>query len=249
MHSFLRIVTVFIVLGYMSSCTESSPSSSDLATEEARVIDAPARAELPTDSPNTIWPDLDPYWYQGKAEISTYDLEQVRYGAVHPGELTLIFVTEDFLTDKQVKNDRYQNPNSTKVLKTNQLRRFTTGVYDYSVMSSVFTPVKRNEEPQTLKVTTSAQDWCGQSFSQLNHNEASTFNWQWNSYFEAEGDRDGEVSADLIEDEVLNLIRMGGAPTLARGRISVLPPLEVLLLNHLAVEPIQAEAEVSEYSG
>ncbi|MEM8584175.1 MAG: septum formation inhibitor Maf [Bacteroidota bacterium] len=250
MQFLIRFGVVSILAATLAGCAEPSADTTDqISAEEARVLDAPVRAELPTANPGSAWPDLDPYWYQGKAEISTYDLQQVRYGAVHPGELTLIFVTEDFLTDKQVKNDRYQNPNSTKVLKTNQLRRFTTGVYDYSVMSSVFTPVKRNEEAYTLKVTTSAQDWCGQSFSQLNYDDGQQYRWQWNSYFEVEGDRSGEVQADLIEDEILNLIRMGGAPTLPRGNIDVLPPLEALLLNHLPVEPVPATAQVAEYAG
>lgn len=39
------------------------------------------------------------YWYNGQAEISRYKLEQVQYGAVNPGEVILIFVTEDFRTD------------------------------------------------------------------------------------------------------------------------------------------------------
>jgi len=58
---------------------------------------------------------LDDYWYQGKAEISSYQLEQARYSDVHPGEAVLVFVTEDFLTDKQVKNDNYTNKNSALI--------------------------------------------------------------------------------------------------------------------------------------
>ncbi|MEM6395801.1 MAG: hypothetical protein AAF741_05605 [Bacteroidota bacterium] len=249
--TFLSRFMTAVSLGFLlTACTEHTATETQLATTDSEhIVEAPARADMPGTSPATSWPDLDPYWYQGKAEINTYDLEQVRYGATHPGELTLIFVTEDFLTDEQVKNDRYQNPNSTKVLKTNQFRRFTTGIYDYSVMSSVFTPVKRNDEPNTLKVTTSSQDWCGQSFGQLNFDSDDTYDWQWNSYFEAEGDRTGEVEADLIEDEILNLIRMGGAPTLPRGNISVLPPLEALLLNHLQVGPAEAVAKVEDYKG
>ena len=33
------------------------------------------------------------YWYQGKAELSRYDLKQVRYGEIHQGDAVLIFVT------------------------------------------------------------------------------------------------------------------------------------------------------------
>lgn len=191
---------------------------------------------------------LDPYWYQGKAEISTYELEQARYNGLHPGQLTLIFVTEDFLTDRQVKNDYYRNPNTTKVLKMNQLRRFTTGIYDYSVMSSVFTPVERQDFPHSLKVTTSAQDWCGHSFGQLNFEEGRTYNWQYRSYFESEGDRNEQVEANWLEDELLNLVRMG-PEALPTGPQYVLPPMEFILLNHLNVEGAQADGTLAEYSG
>ena len=43
------------------------------------------------------------YWYQGSAEINTYDLIQERYGESRQGEAVLIFVTEDFLKEEQVK--------------------------------------------------------------------------------------------------------------------------------------------------
>ena len=43
------------------------------------------------------------YWYSGEAELTRYELEQARYGEIHRGDAVLIFVTEDFRTDKQVK--------------------------------------------------------------------------------------------------------------------------------------------------
>ncbi len=39
-------------------------------------------------------------WYAGKAELSTYNLQQARYGEIRNGEAVLIFVTEDFSTNK-----------------------------------------------------------------------------------------------------------------------------------------------------
>ena len=108
------------------------------------------------------------HWTQGKAEVNVYKLSQNRYNENHPGTLISVFVTEDFLVDKQVKNERYTNPNSTWTLKNIQIRKFTTGVYDYSLFSSVFTPINRTKFPQSLKVTASSQEWCGTIFTQLN---------------------------------------------------------------------------------
>ena len=113
-------------------------------------------------------PILGSYWYQGKAELTSYELDQARYRDNHPGEVVLIQVTEDFLTDKQVKNDHYKNPNSIPILKTNLMKKFTTGLYDYSIMNSVFTSVDPAYGIKTLKTTFSSQDWCGQSFLQAN---------------------------------------------------------------------------------
>ena len=171
---------------------------------------------------------LGEYWYQGKAEISTYDLRQARYGELRDGSVVLIQVTEDFLTDKQVKNDRYENPNSVPVIKTNLLRRFTTGVYDYSVMSSVFTPT--GDGARTQKVTTSVQDWCGQTFTQLNYAGQEAYEMELRSYFETEGDQDDYVHADFLEDELFNRLRIAGA--LPLGEFEIVPATAYLLMMH-----------------
>ncbi len=190
---------------------------------------------------------LSDVWYQGKAEVNTYDLVQNRYQDQHPGKAILIFVTEDFLTDKQVKNDRYQNPNSTGVLKTNYLRRFTTGFYDYSIMSSVFTPVETGEYPHTMKVTTSVQDWCGQVFMQLNL-DGNRYKTQLRSYFEQEGDENDRVPVALLEDELFNRIRMN-PEALPTGRIEVLPGTAHARLKHEPFSVRMATASLEPYSG
>lgn len=191
---------------------------------------------------------LSDYWYQGKAEISTYDLQQVRYGEIHPGVATLIFVSEDFLPGPQVKNDNYTNPNSTPIFKMNQIRRFTTGIYDYSVMSSVFTPTKTDKFPHSLKVTTSAQDWCGQSFGQFNYENGDVWKAQLRSYFEAEGDKTATLSGDWLEDEVFNRLRIDpqGLPV---GEQMVVPALSYLLLTHKPLAAVSAVAKMSAYQG
>lgn len=190
---------------------------------------------------------LDPYWYQGKAEISRYALQQNRYRDVHPGEAILVFVTEDFLTDKQVKNDHYKNPNSINILKTNQIRRFTTGIYDYSIMTSVFTPIDGSKNPHTLKVTNTTQDWCGQAFMQINW-QGNTYQTQIRSYFEKEADQNFSVPTAILEDELFNRIRINplGLPT---GKIKILPSLSITRLLHQEFAPQDAEASLQTYTG
>jgi hypothetical protein len=190
---------------------------------------------------------LGKYWYQGKAEINKYDLQQNRYNAVHQGEAIAIFVTEDFLTDKQVKNDNYNNPNSTPILKLNLIKRFTTGLYDYSIMSSTFTPTRVQDIPQTLKVTTSTQDWCGQTFMQFNY-ENGKYKSRTHSYFETEGDREEMLDYAILEDELMNRIRI--APdALPTGKIRIIPSATILRLRHMPTQAVEASASINDYSG
>lgn len=192
-------------------------------------------------------PELGKYWYQGEAEISRYELQQNRYSDIHPGEAVLVFVTEDFLTDKQVKNENYSNPNSTPILKLNMIRTFPTGLYTYNIMTSVFTPVKVQEFPQTLKATTTTQEWCGHTYQQLNFRDGKYQN-TLHSYFENEAGQFTEVEYAILEDELFNRIRMNpdGLPT---GQLSILPATAVNRLMHLSFQPLEAEASLSAYTG
>ena len=176
--------------------------------EPPAAIDAPPPAAPASMEVSAADPFGD-YWYQGEAELTSYDLEQVRYGDVHQGEAVLIFVTEDFSKKKHVKLDYPSRAGDDKVgiLKLNMTRNFNTGIYPYSMMTSVFTPIHRQSYPNTLKVTTSSQEWCGHTFTQFNLNRGK-FVIQTNSYFESEGDERVELDDVFLEDEVWTLIRL-----------------------------------------
>ncbi len=108
------------------------------------------------------------YWYSGKAEITSYKLEQARYGEIHRGYDVLVFVTEDFSKQNHVKIDDPERArgDAVKVLKLNKIKKFGTGIYDYSMMDSVFTPVRKDDYPNTLKISSSTQEWCGHTYKQ-----------------------------------------------------------------------------------
>ena len=86
------------------------------------------------------YPAFQSYWYQGRAELTRYALRQARYGDQHDGEAVLVFVTEDFLPRLQVKQEHGDSPSAISVLKLNAYRRFYTGIYPYTLMTSSFTP-------------------------------------------------------------------------------------------------------------
>lgn len=185
------------------------------------------------------------YWNDGKAEIATYELQQNRYDAIHPGNLVAVFVTEDFLTDKQVKNERYQSNESTKILKNIRVRKFTTGIYDYSLHTSVFTPLDRNQY-NTLKVTNSVQEWCGTTFCQLN-NRKNKYEFELRSYFETEGDQETVLNEAILEDELFNLLRINPS-LLPQGEFEVIPSLNTLRLKHKEATLLMAKGKTTQYT-
>jgi len=181
------------------------------------------------------------YWHQGKAEVTRFALQQARYGELRDGDAVLIFVTEDFLRDRQVKLE--SDPTGKDVvpiMKLNFTKKFTTGIYPYSMMTSVFTPVDLARYPNSLKVTATVQEWCGQVFTQLNFRnnryDARTF-----SYFETEGDRDYAIDRTLLEDEVWTRIRIDPS-SLPVGEISIVPGVMTGRLRHIETAPETANA-------
>lgn len=180
------------------------------------------------------------YWYQGKAEINVFDLQQSRYGEVRPGKAVLIFVTEDFSKKKQVKLDDPEGNSSDaqKVLKLNMTREFVTGVYPYHTMLSVFTPVY--EEILSPKIVASVTEWCGQSFTQLNF-KGGSYQVKQFSYFESDMDSESKINA-MAEDELFNRIRLN--PELVHTGDQLLVPS--LLFQRFAHIPLKAEdAEIT----
>lgn len=181
------------------------------------------------------------YWYGGEGEISTYNIEQIRYGESRSGQVVMVYVSENFLPEKQVKRE-FGDKKGITILKLNKINRFVTGIYDYSIMTSVFTPVKFREYPATLKVTCSSQDWCGQSFSQYNlRNRMLEF--QQNSYFQSEGDIRKEINATYTEDDVWTRIRIE-PQMLPLGEIEMVPSFEYLRLKHKEFKAYEAIANL-----
>ena len=190
---------------------------------------------------------LSPYWFEGLAEISRYELSQYRYSDNHPGYAVLIFVTEDFLTDKQVKNDLYVDKNYISALKNNQIIKFSTGIYDYSIMNSIFTPVNSSSFNNTLKISSSIQEWCGQTYTQLNLKN-DKYVIRRHSYFEAVGDYEKKSEKAILEDEIFNRIRID-PEKLPTGRYMVIPSLNFLRFSHKEIIPEVAVLSNTDYDG
>lgn len=182
------------------------------------------------------------HWFNG-AEISSFEISQARYGKNHPGHAELIFVSEPFLTDKQVKNESGK-PDSTDVLKLNALTTFNTGFYSYRTMTSTFRPIDLKKFPHALKSTTSVQDWCGQAFQQYNFKN-DNWNVQLRSYFEQESDKDFTLPSTHLEDELWLTLRLDPMQ-LPTGEVQVIPGAIFTRYDHKPILASTAKAVLKE---
>lgn len=221
----LTLASLLIAILYMGCHSSTSQTDKDLPMAK---IDADTFAKK---------------WYSGTAEIVTFDLNQARYGEMHHGTATMIFVTEDFSKSKQVKLD---NPNvipsdAVKIMKLNFARKFNTGIYPYSTMTSVFTPVSNKP---SLKITCSVQEWCGNAFIQLNRTDDDDLRFREFSYFESEGDSAYNIATALLEDEVFNIIRLG-PQVLPLGKLRIIPSALSSRFGHYPMQTCEATAELN----
>jgi hypothetical protein len=182
------------------------------------------------------------YWYNHGAEISRFSLQQMRYGEIHEGDAILVFVTEKMNPDIQIKAD-HPGAQDIAVLKLNSVRKFFTGIYPYSIMTSIFAPVDVQKYPLPLKISSSTQEWCGHVYTQMNLNE-NEYRVRMHSYFEGEGDRDFNVQKVIPEDALWTLIRLAPA-SLPRGEFFMTP---ATLYARLAHRPVTAQKAVSDLS-
>jgi len=188
------------------------------------------------------------YWYAGDAELSSYKLQQARYGELNEGKAVLIYVSEQFLPKVQVKADSVKDSN-IGVLKLNKHKSFLTGIYPYTIMTSTFTPI--NNEGHAIKVTNTTQEWCGNAYSQLNNR--GLFEIQSHSYFEGEADKAFSLKQATLEDELWTKIRLDPA-NLPQGDHQVIPSMEYSRLLHIETKAYAAKlslvkaAQTSTYS-
>ncbi|WP_347925484.1 septum formation inhibitor Maf [Pontimicrobium sp. SW4] len=178
------------------------------------------------------------YWYAGEAEITSYELEQARYGEIRKGHAVLIYVTEDFLPVEQVKANN-QNPENISVLKLNATKKFNTGIYPYSIMQSTFYPLPKVEH--AIKISSSIQEWCGQTYMQLNNKK--DFEINSHSYFEGEADQNYQLEKTILENELWTQLRIN-PKELPTGSLNIIPSFEFISLKHVELKPYQANAEL-----
>jgi len=224
------IVRAILLLAVSIWCLQPQP----VLSETVKAIANPTREQFQS------------YWYPNGAEISRYRLEQARYGDIHSGDAVLIFVTESMDSKLQVKADR-PDSHDIPILKLNATRKFYTGIYPYSVLTSIFAPVDAQQYVLPLKISTSVQEWCGHVYAQMNLRD-DKYIVESHSYFEKEAD--GRFSLDDIipEDAIWTKIRI--APnTLPLGNFLMIPGMVYARLLHRPLAPLKVKGSLSSEDG
>jgi hypothetical protein len=184
-------------------------------------------------------------WGDGRAEVSSYDLEFRRYGEVRHGSAVAIYVTETFSEEARVKADPgvHASTDEFPVMKLNLVQDFPTGIYDYNVMTSAFVALtSRWNRPigSPAKVSFSSQEWCGHVYHQLVPH-ANGVEDELHSYFDGEADRTTRHEypvAGQFEDALFLWARGFATPFLDPGEtrdVKLLRSLETSRLRHVDV--------------
>ncbi len=216
--SFPGFILIFLLIIVFSGCNSSSKVNESL----------PERS---------LSENFKNYWFNGEAEITSYELVQSRYGEPRPGTAVLIFVTEDFLKEEQVKANQKSNT-TIPVLKLNATKSFTTGIYPYSIMQSIFYPLEGTSH--ATKITASIQEWCGMVYMQLNN--TNVYDIRSHSYFEGEADQFPSLPKSHLENEVWTQLRID-PNLLPTGEIQMIPAFEFIRLAHIEINAYRAMAE------
>ncbi len=228
-----RVVLLGLLLLALGACdSKRGPVASGVSTGSSSL-------KLP--SPETFaeqHPTFDKYWYQGKAELTRYALRQARYGDLHDGEAVLVFVTEDFLPKLQVKLEHGESLDAISVLKLNAYRRFYTGIYPYTLMTSSFTPA-RPPGAGTLKVSSTIQEWCGQVYSQINRRKDG-LRALMHSYFQDDADQQMTIPEATLEDGLWAQIRIDPS-RIEEGKQEIIPALDYIRMRHKALRAYPAK--------
>lgn len=188
-------------------------------------------------------------WFDGTAELSGYRVTVPRYGELRTGELVLTYVTEPMNRTTRIKDDDAGQEARVDVLKLNANLTFLAGVYPYSVMTSVFSPIDDWGEDAAprfapVKITLTAQEWCGHVFQALWPGREA-FATELVSYFASEGESTRRVSTPqgtLYEDALLIQLRELDGPFAGGGDWSgfLVPSLWRLRRSHVAPAPAPA---------
>ena len=146
------------------------------------------------------WP-MRKYWEDGLAEVATYEAERTIYKKKRTFEFTQITVKEEFNLVFNVKTDDYQRTDLFPVMKINQFCQIPADNYPYHFLTSLF--FRRDQPVALFKLTTSSQEWCGNTFKGVTDDGVS-FKEKFNSYWDGQGEGQRDLRRDVVLEDALS---------------------------------------------
>ncbi len=225
-----KLFLSFVALTLLQSCSQSNAMESSKKTNNDKKPKNLSNRKVDSQTKE--------YWFDGKAEISSYELNQIRYGEIHTGKASLIYVTEPFSKSSNTKAD-YNRESNIPVLKLNSTKKFNTGIYPYSIMNSTFFPFENTNT--SLKIAFSMQEWCGMMYTEMTNRTDLVFNH--NSYFEGASFKDKKLKKNILEDDLWSLLRLN-PELLPQGKQAIIPSVTFLNLMHREFKTYEAIAKI-----
>lgn len=183
------------------------------------VLASACERQNPSPSTRARWDFLEAREFRGKAEVALYQGTVVRYGENRQADLALITVLEPYIKKQMVKSE---TETDYYAIKQNQALKYTTGVYPYSQMNSLFW---ERDSGSFLKATMTTQEWCGQSYKEL-RSSGQTMQFFYSSYWENESrgyeTRKSPAGDAVLYDELPLLVRRN---QISNGTLMIFPML------------------------
>jgi len=174
-----------VILGSIGGCANQAESNDELGDTSA--LFNPKWAE------NKLWDD-------GLAEVAIYTAERVIYKKKRSFDYTYITVKEDFNQQYKVKTDNYERDDLFPVMKVNVFCRIPTDNYPYHFLTSLF--FKRQDPIKVYKLTSSSQEWCGNTFKGINA-KGNKYQLSYNSYWDNEGVGQLQLDSNILFEDQL----------------------------------------------
>ncbi len=228
------------------SSSESANGGSEGDLEVNQIVDLPDAPE------STASSDFWDYWGDGKAELASYEGEIKRYGELRDAETVLIYVTEPHDRRTWIKDNSVDEEHKVNVMKLNHALKFQTGIYPYSIMTSIFAPVDKWDRRrfQPAKISFTAQEWCGHVWHAV-WPGPEQYLTEIRSYFASEGDQSSvvETSEDTLYQNALLIQLRGLDGPFNDGEDwegKLVPSLWANRKAHTDIEPVSATIERKE---
>ncbi|WP_139922562.1 hypothetical protein [Hymenobacter sp. DG01] len=143
---------------------------------------------------------MDPLWEDGKAEVATYEAEQMVQGESRRFEYTFITAKEEFNQQYNVRTDSAQRKDIFPVMRSSQIGSIPTDTYPSHFQTCLF--FRRDQPVQLHKLTASTQEWGGITFKAIT-DDGMQYVQAYNSYQDGQGTGERQLRRTVLFEDAL----------------------------------------------